>query len=36
MPWSKAWQSVFEERANKIAADIGGAEQARPKAETLA
>ena len=34
-----AWSnltSVFEERANKIAADIDGAEQARQKAETLA
>ena len=34
-----AWSnltSVFEERAEKIAADIDGAEQARQKAETLA
>ena len=28
--------SIFEERAEKIAADIDGAEQARQKAETLA
>jgi len=34
-----AWSnltSIFEERAEKIAADIDGAEQARQKAETLA